>query len=329
MFPYISASMRSSFKRCRFQWHFRYMRKLEPKVAATPLRFGTLIHTALEQYYTSANGGLKRGPHPADTFERAYEEELESARKMGFKDEDGVWHDAAELGVDMLEHYVEFYGADDEWAVIASEIKFEAPVLDSVTGKQIGTYVGVLDNVLRHRGTGAIWMRDHKSTKQIQTAYLSRDDQASGYWTYGLDALIKYGIVTPDTPFQGIEFNFLRKGIRDRRPQNEEGKYLNQDGSVSKVQPSPFFKRQMVYKGEVERQFTRQRVAAELKEIALVKTGKLELLKTPDKQHCNYCDVNDICDLHESGADWEEMMRLMMMPRKEFKREAIEYEHNH
>jgi len=318
--------MRAAFKRCRYQWSFRYMDKLEPKIAAPPLRFGTLIHSALEVYYPP---GVKRGPHPAKTFERLYELELETARGMGFKDEDGKWHDAAHLGVEMLEHYVEQYGKDDEWKVIATEQRFTVPVLDPITGERVGTYVGVLDNVLEHRGTQQIWFRDHKSAKSIDTSYLAMDDQSSGYWTFGPDWLEEQGILKPGQKLMGIEFNFLRKAERDTRPKNAKGQYLNQDGSVSKVQPSPHFLRQPSYRGEHERELTRQRVAEEIREIKLVKAGKLSLLKTPDKIHCKFCDVKDICELHETGSDWEEMKRLIMKPREEFVKEAVEYEHSH
>lgn len=324
--PFLSASARAAFKRCRYQWHFRYMRKLQPKVSAPPLRFGILYHSSMEAYYPV---GVKRGPHPAETFQKLYAEELKEATKMGFKDEDGTWHDAANLGVEMLEHYVDTYGKDDEWKVIATEQRFVQPIKDPVTQEVIGYYVGVLDNILQHRPTGNIWFRDHKTAKSIDTAYLAMDDQSSGYWTYGYDWIIEKGILKPGQPLMGIEFSFARKAVRDERPKNEKGQYLNKDGTVSKVQPSPFFLRQPSYRGEAERNFTRHRVAAELREIQMVKAGDLSILKTPDKMHCKFCDVRDICELHETGSDWEEMMRLIMKPREEFVQDAVEYEYTH
>lgn len=324
--PHISASMRSVFKKCRYQWHFRYMRRLEPKLLSAPLRFGTLIHTSLELYYPK---GVKRGPHPAKTFEVAYKRELESSHKMGFKDVDGQWHDAMSLGVGMLEHYVQHYGKDDEWEVIATECMFEQPVYDPETGVQIATYVGVLDNVLRHRPTKKIWIRDHKSAKSIDTGYLALDDQSSGYWTYGVDWLRAQGVIKPGDDLMGIDFNFLRKAVPDDRPRNERGLALNQDGSVSKTQPPPFFVRQPSFRGEAERQNTRVRVAQEVREMAMVKAGELAILKTPDKLGCKMCDVRDICELHETGSDWEEMMRMIMVDRRPIIREAVDFEHEH
>lgn len=359
--PYISASMRSAFKRCRYAWHFRYMRRLEPKIAAPQLRFGTLLHTALEHYYIP---GVKRGPHPARIFERAYAKEFRDANALGFKDEDGKWHDALSLGVDMLEHYVEHYGSEEEWEVLHTEVTFEQPVFMPETQHVIGTYIGVLDLVMRHRGTKQIWIRDHKGVKTIDTSYLAMDDQSSGYWTYGTAWLREQGILKPGQDLMGIEFNFLRKGKRDDRPRNEDGHYTNKPqkahyvealarlgatekmtvkqlealaeehgitvlGEVSEKQPAPHFLRFPSYRGEAERARTRERVAYEMQEMGLVKAGTLHLGKSPDKMNCKMCDVRDICELHETGSDWEEMMRLIMVPRRPIRREAIEFEHNH
>lgn len=323
--PTISASARAGFKRCRYAWHFRYMEKLEPKHTAAPLRFGTLIHTALEHYYIV---GVKRGPHPARVFEKAYEKEFGEARALGFKDDDGKWHDALSLGVDMLEHYVDHYGKDDAWEVIASEQMFRQPVYDAA-GKQVGVYIGVLDIIMRERSSGNIWIWDHKSAKSIDTSYLAMDDQSSGYWTYGPDFLREAGILKPGQDLTGIQFNFLRKAKRDERQKNERGQYLNLDGTVSMKQPPEFFKRHPSFRGEAERQHTRERIVAELAEIAMVKKGVLAMLKTPDKMNCKFCDVRDICELHEVGADWAEMMRLIMVPRRPPIREVIEFEHEH
>jgi hypothetical protein len=53
----------------------------------------------MEQRYPP---GTKRGPHPAETFEQLYEEELKEAVGFGFRDEDGKWEDALGIGVAML-----------------------------------------------------------------------------------------------------------------------------------------------------------------------------------------------------------------------------------
>lgn len=359
--PRISASMRAAFKRCRFQWHFRYQRKIETRIKATPLRFGTLLHTALEQYYIK---GVKRGVHPAVTFSKVYGAELKEAAAMGFKDEDGVWYDAHRLGTEMLEHYVDHYGTDRDWKVLATEASFEQPVVEPGTHQVIGQYIGVIDVVMLHVPSDQVWFWDHKGVKTIDTSYLTMDDQSSGYWTFGEEWLRQRGVLKPEQKLMGIKFNFLRKAVRDERPRNAQGQYCNKPqkahyvtalsrfgahekltlaeleaiatqhntvvlGDVSEKQPGEYFERFTSHRGQAEKDFTRLRCAAELREIAMVKAGTLELLKTPDKMNCKFCDVRDICELHETGNDWEEMMRLIMMPRRPFERIAVEFEHEH
>jgi hypothetical protein len=300
------------------------MRDLEKKVSSPPLRFGKLIHESLELYYPV---GIKRGPHPANTFKKVYQEELVEAEAKGYQ-VDAEWEEHLWLGIDMLEHYVDTYGKDEHWEILATELQFVAPITNNA-GEVIGEYVGVLDNVMRNRSDKTIWFRDHKTAKSIDTSYLAMDDQSSGYWTFGPWWLRKEGILGPKQNISGIEFNFLRKAFKDDRPKNDEGQYLNKDGSVSKVQPPPHFHQHLSFRGEHERELTRQRCVAELYEIAMVRDAELALLKSPDKMNCKFCDVRDICELHETGSDWQAMMKMIMQPREDFIKIAVDYEHEH
>src|SRR3954471_16235890 len=107
-------------------WDRSFNDLLKPVQEAPALRFGTLIHKALEVRYPK---GIKRGPKPVGTFEKLYEKETELARKeFGFRDEDGEWQDMAALGVDMMEHFIEVYGRDEDWKVLSSEMTFKVPV---------------------------------------------------------------------------------------------------------------------------------------------------------------------------------------------------------
>src|SRR5213075_762041 len=108
------------------QWDRSFNDLLKPRREAPALRFGSLIHKALEVRYPP---GIRRGPKPAPTFEKLYEKESELAHKeFGFKDEDGEWQDLAEVGVDMLTRFLDEYGKDEEWKVIKSEMTFSTPV---------------------------------------------------------------------------------------------------------------------------------------------------------------------------------------------------------
>jgi hypothetical protein len=223
----VRTSERGTWKRCRQQWAYAYMQLLKPKTEAPALRFGGLIHKALELRYPP---GVKRGPHPAKTFAKLFDAELEEAEtKWGFRDSDGEWADAKELGVAMLEAYVDEFGKDERYKVISSEQTFRVPVLNPNTGKIAFYYVGTIDGVWEDRQDKSKLLNDYKTTKNNpeDLDYLALDDQADAYWTWGVDYLYEQGILKPKDKLKGMIYTYLRKGMPDLRPRNADGLCLN------------------------------------------------------------------------------------------------------
>ena len=305
--PLMRNSERGTFKRCRFLWDVSYNMRLKPHYDSPPLRFGSLVHEALAAYYIK---GTKRGPSPVTTFEQVYERDLEEAYEFGWRDEDGKWFDAGELGVSMLTNYLNEYGADDEWEVLVTEHPYRAIVLHPVTGQPWYAQTGILDGVWRHRRKKQhTVVIDHKTAAAINTRYLVMDDQAGSYWTWGVDWLREAGLLGTRMKLDGMMFNFLRKAMKDERPQNEKGQYLNKNGSVSKKQPSPYFLRHYTWRDEHDREMQRKRANDEWREMELVRAGKLGITKSPNAPNCNGCWLLDACELHETGNDWEAFLR--------------------
>lgn len=330
--PLIRTSERSSFKGCRWSWERNYVDNLQPIRTAPALRFGSLIHKALELRYPP---GVRRGPKPAETFEKLYlAEQAEAEEKWGtFADDE--WIDALELGVSMMESFINEYGRDEEWQVIASERTFRVPVpypahpsgegFANLNGEQVAEqgvlfyYVGTMDGVWRNRMDKGVRIIDWKTTKGDPTKVkqLMMDDQATAYWTWGVDSLIADGILKPkdQQALDGMLYTYLRKGKPDPRPTNADGYCLNKDGTVSKSQPSPLFHRELVYRSEANRERARERASAEAIEMAAVRQGRMAVYKTPGsgpQSHCNWCGYRDLCELHESGADWEGLRDVTM-----------------
>jgi len=100
----VRTSERGTFQTCLHQWQWSYLEKRRNLQEAPALSFGNLIHQALEARYPP---GIKRGPHPAETFKGLYEEWTAKNYDLGMKDSDDEWQKAGELGVDMLENYVD------------------------------------------------------------------------------------------------------------------------------------------------------------------------------------------------------------------------------
>jgi len=319
--PLVRTSERLTYTSCLQKWWWAYVEQLAPKVASPPLRFGTLIHAALEARYPP---GIKRGPHPAKTFERLYEEEAKVAFDFGFKDSDGAWTEAFDLGVAMLNGYVEEFGEDEEWEVIGSELQFKVPVRGT-NGKRMCYAVGTLDSVWRNRRTKKIWLNDYKTAKSIWDRFLVLDEQASAYWVFAPPFLRRAGHLAPGEEIEGMLFTFLRKAYPDDRPRNEAGLYLNKDGSVSKVQPPPLFKRVPAYRTERDREAALGRFRLQVEEmIERRQTGRI--FKAPGKQTCAMCSFRDMCELHEFGADWEAYRDSEMGPWEPYGEHEIESE---
>lgn len=224
-------SERHSLKHCSQQWYWSQVEGLRPNRSSTPLWFGSAVHEALAAWYLK---GVKRGPHPAETFVSV----LDADRSMLVFDEDdeSEYVSAIELGTDMLNRYVEEYGQDESWDVIAVEQKGSI-ILSRPEMKIFGQtrpkvarwmrYNFTWDGVYRDLEDGQIKLMEHKTAASIVTTHLPMDDQAGSYWAIANRTLQKSGVLGEGDSIVGINYNFLRKALADTRPRNADGHYTN------------------------------------------------------------------------------------------------------
>ena len=225
-------SERGALLGCAQKWYWAHIEELRPNRASNPLWFGSAVHVALADWYLP---GLKRGPHPAETFNNF----LDGERTMLVtnEDEEQEYFDARELGIGMLEHYVDTYGNDDSWDVIATEHAGKI-VLPRPEMKIFGrtrprlarwlTYHFTWDGVFRDLTDGQLYLMEHKTAAAIDTNHLPLDNQAGSYWAIASRSLAKQGIIGGNEDIVGVRYNFLRKALKDTRPQDEDGLYRNQ-----------------------------------------------------------------------------------------------------
>lgn len=316
--PMLRTSERGTLKGCEWRWDLEFNRRIKPQVSMPALRFGTLAHTAMAGWYVP---GVKRGVSPVIGFERAYlEEQAYVQQHFGARDEDGTWIDALELGVAMMENYLDEYGKDDLWEVLVTEKPFQVVVNDPDTDEPWFIYTGILDGVWRNRSTKDIWIPDHKTTAGIGDSklnYLVLDDQAGAYWSWGVDYLAKEALLTKNQRLNGMLYNFLRKQKPDERPSkfvNGKRLYLNNDGSVSKKQPSPYFLRQPIFRDDYDRGQAKRRALIDMRRIEMLRAGELEITKNPGMFTCPGCWARDACELHETGGDFESFLKDSTRP---------------
>ena len=304
--PMLRNSERSDFKRCVLRWHWRYNEHLVPiDFNVGPLVFGSLGHIALAEYYPP---GLKRGPHPAETWDEITKDLIDFVKVESkyFDDEiEATWEDAKALGHDMLVNYVDHYHGDQQWHVLWTEDQFHQLIPHPSKPEPIVNYVGTIDLVVRNLETGRIEYVDHKFMKTIETEHLYIDNQNGGYLTIGTHELRKRGVIGPKEVVRVLVYNFLRKAKHDTRPQNKFGEYLNKDGTVSKKQPSRYFHRERIERVAAERNTQIKRIAQEAYWMKAVRAGLLPITKTP-MDRCRWdCKFFDLCNIHEAQEDIE------------------------
>lgn len=228
--PMLRNSERGAFKKCPQAWQWGWQMGLRRQgFSPNALWFGTGIHLAFAEWYLP---GLKRGKDPRETWDAWSADEIRAVKVTKvdqFTDEEHQeWTDARELGLHVLDHYLETFGKDESWNVISPEQTFSVNIPSPLAkGVPIITLKGTFDGVYRDEVDGKIKLMEHKTAASISTGHLSLDDQAGTYWAIATHVLRRQGLIGEKDRLHGITYNFLRKAYRDDRPQNAEGLYTN------------------------------------------------------------------------------------------------------
>lgn len=348
----VRTSERGTFKRCPKKWYWAFVDCLKPHRPATALWFGSAIHEALADWYKK---GLKRGPkHPADVFA----EYLDGDRSMLVQDEDDriTYEDARELGIAMLNNYINYYDHDQQWDIIATEMTFTVKIKHPA-GFMI-EYVGTWDGVARDTSNGEIWLLEHKTAANINTEHLPLDDQAGSYWAVAETVLRKKGVLGPEEHIVGIMYNFLKKDRKDNRPVNAEGFTTNNPqkkhylaaighiegfspkmtiaemaqiaadedievfGEPTAQQPDELLVREPVYRSRGEQATQIQRIKDEALYMFNMRKGNpaYPVYKTPQQfgpMACARCEFFRLCQLDEAGDSIAEDLKETMFQKWE------------
>lgn len=237
--PYLRQSERAAFKRCQWAWYQSHVKGLAPLVERKDAAdFGTYFHVALAEYYPP---GVKRGPHPSETWDVLTKDHITKLRIPGADDEEiATWEDFRTLGFTLADAYVERYQGDPHWEILDSERRFKVTIPDvrvqplkSKNGKlgytPIVFLVGTFDvclrdhNELDSKGRPLVKAVDHKTTNRIFTSHLSLDEQASTYIAVATHVLRQQGLIENDQVVKGMEYNFVKRAGLDTRVRDEKG----------------------------------------------------------------------------------------------------------
>lgn len=216
-------SERAKFRRCMLAWDWSYNRRLAPPRSKGALTFGTMIHDALEIRYPP---GRKRGPHPAGTFAKLFDAQSETFDQW---DEEGNRVPARELGIAMLEGYVELYGEDEDIEILQPEIPMQVDVYDRHEN-YLCTWVGKGDAAYKYLPTGRKGFLEHKTAKSIPEEVMvisGYGDQGIAYFWASDFVFRQRGWLEDGEYLDHVKYNWLRKALQDDRPKNADGLALN------------------------------------------------------------------------------------------------------
>lgn len=324
--PLLRTSERNDFKRCQWYWKMRWVERWAPRREPTWAWFGTAIHKALEVRYPIGEERAKLS-FVLEAFEDALRGEKRRMANNNAEFDDQDFVDGLELGIAMLKGYVSEYRTDPQWEVIHTEQPFQIDVVDD-EGTLLVVYCGTWDLLVWDKVRKRYRLVDHKTARAfMDMEWLSINDQGGSYLWVAPEILLYKGIWDRLHPIDGITFNYLRKALPDPRPRDAQGRALNKPtaaekrlygadypGSVSKRQPAPLFHREETHRKSQARVNQHRKVVAEARHMNMVREGKLEAYKNPTPD-CARCPLFDVCDLHDQGDDWEDMLEMTFVKR--------------
>jgi len=211
-----------TFKSCRRRWDWssHHRRNLEPLF--TPIHFvvGKAVHFALATYYET-------GELPLDVF-TVYMDKYIGGLKDVWPEEMAKLVESVNTCKGMLENYVYWVRSteqpDARWEVVATEQPLDDVELPGLEGSGL-YYTGVLDQIIRDRETGELWIREFKTAGRDPNAdWLELDDQNSMY-AWAAQKMLGRQVV-------GIQYRFLLKRFPTKPPRLK-------NGSLSKAINSP------------------------------------------------------------------------------------------
>lgn len=172
----VSYSELDTYRQCPHKHQLAYLEMWQTDDIAEALSRGTLFHKCLELHYE----GLRRAQRGD---EGSAAEVLHPQIRDLLREPGGGQTEAQELMEWMLTGYLEEYGNDPDWEVVAIEHPVEAWLPTEKGTRSSFKLVGTIDLVVRDRSAGGgLWIVDHKTCKNLPKGKdLDLEDQVGIY----------------------------------------------------------------------------------------------------------------------------------------------------
>lgn len=189
----LTYSALNCFRNCPRKYHLRYVQHLRRPERPDALAFGSVIHTALEQWYKTV-GASDRLLRVLDLIDDQF-----PGRKND-PEQRHRWHQARA----MFEGYAARY-PDEAFEIVEIEKQFTAEIRNPDTGRLSQTFVmaGKADGIVLQ--DGELYLLEHKTASYITADYLDR------LWTDTQIALYCHYLRQIGYPIVGVIYNVLLK----------------------------------------------------------------------------------------------------------------------
>lgn len=287
----VSFSELDTGRQCPLKWYLAYQQRwAKPAEPGGALSRGTLFHKVMEAHY----GALKEIQEPGHPKRGWRGSERSLIRVIGWiwdekvapllHDQDGQQTEEQQLIEWMYRGYVEHYGLDLDWEIIATEWAPRVALL--VPSGEPSQFVLKLkvDLVIRDTSTsggGKLWIVDHKSAKNLANQTERELDDQFKLYTWAARQLGR--------PVAGSVYNGV-KTYRTKKPQLGIDRHLR------------------VRMAHTEIELTN--VALDAVRAATNLYGMAEVHSAPNPQQCSWkCDFRDAHIMMRKGVDPTRVLR--------------------
>jgi hypothetical protein len=262
----VSYSELDAIRQCRLKAHLAYRERWQPEEVSAALVRGKLFHSVMEAHYKRALQSLAL-PSPWDIINSAGDsDEVDTVR----------W---------MYEGYLDCYGDDPEWEILAVEQRVEEWLPNPGRGRSAFKLKGFADLLIKdHTAGGGLFIVDHKTCRELpKQKQLDFDDQF-GIYTW---LLRKQGLNVRGVIYNACRTNKLKRemGLNER------------------------FKRELTVRSDRELETMAAEALATFKS-AYVKPAPGTLPpRSPDPDRCGWrCPFGEPCLMSRKGKDIHKLL---------------------
>jgi hypothetical protein len=196
MIQIVSYSELDTFRQCPLKHHLAYGRRwTKPPKPGGALDKGSLWHGCMEDHYgvikkhqdATSKSRIAKSRH-AEVLDEA--QKLVDSRLYNMKTGEFL-SETHELIAWMYDGYVQYYGIDDDWRIVAIEHQIVLPLPDE-NGHDSRYHIKMkLDLIIRERWSGHLRVVDHKSGQNLPNYMDLEIDDQFGLYTWGMNKIGK------------------------------------------------------------------------------------------------------------------------------------------